>query len=166
MNSRIFTAQVNDAIGANEVLSKLQPFSKRRLIAGVRFQVLERATVICHEEAPAVRFWLVLRGEVKLVKYTTRGSALLIDLVLPNELFGTVFYHHKPVYSCTAVTMQRTELLSFRLKDFIDGLDRNPALQKTLLADTSYKLCQAQQMRALWLEQAGVRIAHLLVYLY
>jgi hypothetical protein len=74
-----------DAIRANQVLSKLQASSKRKLIAGATFQELEGGATICHQDALAVRFWLVLEGGVKLVKYTSTGYALLIDLILPNH---------------------------------------------------------------------------------
>lgn len=113
-----------------------------------------------------MRFWLVLRGEVKLVKYASKGLALLIDLVLPGQLFGAVFHQRNAVYPCTAIALKPTELLAFRLKDLLDDLEDNPSLQKMLLADTCYKLCQAQHMRGLWLEEARVRIAQLLLYLY
>ncbi len=166
MNPRPFTTRANDAIAANDVLSSLRPSSKQQLVAGVTFQELEKDTVICHQEAAAVRFWLVLRGEVKMVKYTTNGAALLIELVLPNELFGTVFCGDKPVYPCSAVTMKHSELLAFRLKHLVADLENNSLLQKILLADTCSKLCHAQQMRGLWLEEARVRIAHLLLYLH
>jgi CRP/FNR family transcriptional regulator len=157
---------VSDATAANEVLSRLQADSKQKLMAGATSVELERGTVICHEATPAVRFWLVLRGEVKLVKYSTKGTALLIDIVLPNQLFGAVFHQQGPVYPCTAVAMKLTELLSFRRNDLMEDLENNPPLQKMLLADTCYKLCQAHQMRGLWLEEARIRIAHLLLYLY
>ena len=166
MTSRLPKGRVNDAIGANELLSKLQASSEQKLMAGAKFEALEKGTVICHEETPAVRFSLVLGGEVKLVTYSTKGAALLIDIVLPNQLFGTVFHDHNPVYPCTAVATKPTELLSFRRKDLMEDLQNNPLLQRMLLADTSQKLCQAIQMRALWLEEARVRIAHLLLYLH
>src|SRR5206468_4526305 len=165
MTSRLPKGRVNDAIAANEVLSKLRAVSKQKLTAGATFEALERGTVIYHEEAAAARFSLVLRGEVKLVTYSTRGAALLIDIVLPNQLFGAVFHDHNPVYPCTAVTMKPTELLSFRRKDLMEDLENNPPLRKMLLADTSQKLCQAIQMRGLWLEEARVRIAQMLLYL-
>jgi len=157
---------VSDATAANEVLSGLQADSKRKLMAGAASVELKRGTVIYHEATPAVRFWLVLSGEVKLVKYSSKGAALLIDIVLPNQLFGAVFHQHSPVYPCTAVAMKLTELLSFRRNDLMEDLENNPPLQKMLLADTCYKLCQAHQMRGLWLEEARVRIAYLLLYLY
>jgi len=166
MTSRPLRGLVNDAIASNEVLSKLQVPSKQKLRAGAAFAQLKKGTVIWHEQAPAVRFSLVLRGEVKLVKYSTKGAALLMDLVLPNQLFGAVYHAHDPVYTCTAVVVKPTELLSFHRKDLMEDLENNPALQRMLLADTCYKLCHAHQMRALWLEQIPVRIAHLLLHLY
>ena len=90
----------------------------------------------------------------------------MIDIVLRNQLFGAVFYDRDPVYPWSAVAMEPTELLLFRLRDLVNDLENNPLLQKRLLAETCYKLCQAQQMRVLWLEEARVRIAHLLLYLF
>ena len=156
----------SEAVGANAVLSRLDAASKRKLLAGATFDELEKGAVIWHEEAPAVRFSLVLAGQVKLVKYSTKGAALLIEIVLPNQFFGAVFHHHDPVYPCTAVTMKPTDLLSFRRKDLLEDLENNPALQRLLLADTCYKLCQAQQLRALGLEEVRVRIACLLLHLH
>ena len=166
MTSRLPKGRVNDAVASNEVLSKLRAVSKQKLMAGATFAELGRGTVIYHEETPAVRFSMVLRGEVKLVTYSTKGAALLIDIVLPNQLFGVVFHSHNPVYPCTAVAMKPTELLSFRRKDLMEDLENNPPLQRMLLADTSQKLCQAIQMRGLWLEEARVRIAQMLLYLH
>ena len=165
MTSRLPKGRVNEAVASNEVLSKLRAVSKQKLMAGATFEELGRGTVIYHEETPAARFSLVLRGEVKLVTYSTRGAALLIDIVLPNQLFGAVFHDHNPVYPCTAVAMKPTELLSFRRKDLMEDLENNPPLQRMLLADTSQKLCQAIQMRGLSLEEARVRIAQVLLYL-
>ncbi len=166
MTSRLPKERVNDVIAANDVLSKIRAGSKQKLMAGATFEELERGTVIFHEETPAVRFWLVLRGEVKRVTYSTKGAALLIDIVLPNQLFDAVFHPHNPVYPCTAVALKPSELLSFRRKDLMEDLDNNPPLQGMLLADTSQKLCQAIRMRGLWLEEARVRIAQMLLYLY
>ena len=97
--------------------------------------------------------------------YSTKGTALLLEIVLPNQLFSAVFHAHEPVYPCTAVAMKPTEVLSFRRKDLMEDLENNPPLQKMLLADISLKLCQAVKMRGLWLEEARVRIAQVLLYL-
>jgi CRP-like cAMP-binding protein len=166
MTFRLLNGRVSDAIRANEVLSKLRSSSKQKLMAGATFEEMERGTVIYHEEAPAVRFFLVLRGEVKRVTYSTKGAALVIDIALPNQLFGVLLHPHNPVYPCTAVAMKPTELLSFRRKDLMADLESNPPLQGMLLAETSHQLCQAIQLRGLWLEEARVRIAQVLLYLH
>src|SRR5688572_31370917 len=87
MTARLSKGRVNDALAANEVLSRLRAVSKQKLMAGAAFEQWERGTVIYHEEMPAVRFSLVLRGQVKLVTYSAKGTALLIDIVLLNQLF-------------------------------------------------------------------------------
>jgi CRP/FNR family transcriptional regulator len=166
MTSRLPKARINDAIGGNEVLSKLRAVSKRKLMSGATFEAVGKGTVIYHEETPAVRFWLVLRGEVKRVTYSTKGAALQIDIVLPNQLFGAVFHPHDPVDPCSAAAIKPTELLSFRRKDLMADLANNPPVQGMLLADTSLKLCQAIRMRGLWLEEACIRIAQVLLYLH
>jgi len=122
MNAGPSIAGANDAIRANEILSSLRVSSKQKLVAGATLQEWERGAVICHQDAAAVRFWLVLRGEVKLVKYASNGAALLIDLVLLNELFGTVYCRDKLVYLCSAVTMKLSELVAFWLKDLVVDL--------------------------------------------
>jgi CRP-like cAMP-binding protein len=165
MNHMPPTARVTDAIRANDMLSKLRAPSKEKLIAGALLHELEKGATICHQGAPAIRFCLVLSGQIKLVRYTTKAVALLVDIVLPNQLFGAVFHDHNPVYPCSALGMRRTELLSFRLKDLIVGLEENAPLLKMLLANTCDELCQSQRIRSLWLEEARIRIAHLLLYL-
>ncbi len=166
MKTRFLTTTTNDAIRANGILAKLRPSAARELAQGATRQRFERGEVICHEEEPVVRFWLVLGGEIKLVKYTARGLPLLIEIVLPNQIFGAVFHSPMPAHSCTALAMKPAELVSFRLKDLIGDLDGNSSLQRALLAETCSKLCQAQHMRGLGLEQVPVRIAHLLLHLH
>src|ERR1041385_7842014 len=129
-----------EALAANDVLSKLRGVSKQKLMTGSTIQELDRGTVIYHQNTPALRFSMVLRGEVKLVTYSSNGAGLLIDIVLPNQLFGVVFHPHSPVYPCTAVALKPTELLSLRRKEFMDELEKNLPLQRMLLADTSEQL--------------------------
>jgi CRP/FNR family transcriptional regulator len=164
--TRLPKGRDHEALAANNVLSQLRWVSKQKLMTGSTFQELDRGTVIYLEGASAERFSMVLRGEVKLVTYSINGAGLLIDIILPNQLFGAVLHPHNPVYPCTAVAVKPTELLSFRLKDLMEDLENNPPLQRLLLADTSQKLCRAIRMRGLWLEEALVRIVQVLLYLY
>src|ERR1041385_6950117 len=154
------------AIRANEVLNKLDPSAMEQLARSAAVEKLERGAIACHQGMAAVRFWLVLSGKIKLLKYASTGLPLLIDIVLPNQLFGAVIYEDQPLQPCTALAAQPTELLTFRLKDFLNSLDHNPTLQKALLLETSRKLAQAQHMRVLGLEEASIRIAYLLLQLH
>ena len=154
-----------DALSGNVILANLRLTSRQRFEQSAVFQIVEKSEPIFRQDALATRFWLLVRGEVKLLKYTTRGAALLIDIIMPNHLLGAVFYEPNPVYPYTAQAIKRTALLSFPLQDLLDELEANPALQKALLRDTCQKLAHANQMRGLSLEHARVRVAHQLLLL-
>jgi len=159
MKTKQSLRDINAAIAANEFLSRLRPSSKRKLAANAVLRRFDKAVSVYHQSAPAERFWLVSTGTVKLVVYGTQGAALVIDLVLPNQLFGTVFYQQNPAYPSEAETLDSAELWSFHLQDLLEDLRDNPLLQRAFLADTCSKLCEALRLRGLLLEIATVRVA-------
>src|SRR5712691_7505829 len=69
MKTRIGMTKMDEAIRANEILAKLRPTAAQELAEGATQHRFERGEVICHEQEPVTRFWLVLGGEIKLVKY-------------------------------------------------------------------------------------------------
>src|SRR4051812_31114398 len=71
--------EVDEAIRRNDALSNIRGLSKEKLTAGAAFQEFEKGASICLQESPASRFWVVLRGQVKLVKYSSNGVALSME---------------------------------------------------------------------------------------
>src|ERR1035437_5964380 len=67
-------------------------FSWDNLLKQSQLQTLKAGQTICREGEPARTAWLVLEGEVKLVRHTTRGQVLLVDITLSGEIFGAVVY--------------------------------------------------------------------------
>lgn len=159
-------SDVNDAIAANEFLSKLRPSSKHKLAHSALLHCFGKSETVYHQAANAERFWLVRKGAVKLVQYGTQGAVLLLDLVLPNQFFGAVFYPENPVYPSDAETVNGVESWSFRRRDLLDDLRNNSLLQRAFLADICSKLCESQRMRGLFLELAPVRVATVLLNLH
>lgn len=118
--------------------------------------------VVCREGDNANHAWLLLDGEVKLIRHTTTGHVLLVDILLAGELFGAVFYTEHPVQPATAMAVKPTRLLTFPISVFTTEQATNPALQSALLEDTCLKLCQSIALRGLGLEEVPVRIASIL----
>jgi CRP-like cAMP-binding protein len=110
--------------------------------------------------------WIVVTGQVELIKLTTRGHEFMIELAIPQDLFGAVFYADCPSYPVTAVAMQSARVMHFPIREMHDLLTRNPHFMKEVLADTCLRLCHAQHMRGLTIEDVPKRIAGALVYLF
>ena len=89
----------------------------------------------------------------------------MIDIVLPNELFGVVYYQHHPTYPCSAIAIKTARVVQLPIKHLRIESDGNGALTRALLEDTCLKLCHSLRMRGLMLEDAPVRVATLLLNL-
>lgn len=121
---------------------------------------------ICREGQGVTTVWLVLEGEVKLVRHTTRGQLLLVDIMLRGEVFGAVFYATDPVHPVSAVALKPTRLLALPLGILLEEMRSNPGLQNALLEDTCLKLCQSIALRGLALEELPIRVAAVLCRLH
>lgn len=157
---------LEEMLRQHPVLSQFRQINWKHLVAHSGLREILPAAAICREGHPAQYGWLIVKGEVKLVRHTTKGQVLLVDILLPGELFGVVFYRDQPVQPATAVAVKATRLLAFPLSILLDELDGNPTLQTALLQDTCLKLCQSVAMRGLALEELPVRMATILCRLH
>ena len=153
-------------IARHPLLGKQCSDALRKMASSLRLATLRKGEFICRESTPVVSFWLLQSGEVKLVRHTTKGQSLLIDIILPEEVFGLVFYDHHPVYPYSAVALKDTTCLAFPVKAFQAEAENNGELAKALLQDTCLRLCHSLRMRGLLLEEAPSRVATLLLNLF
>lgn len=153
---------VRDRLRKHPVFSQFRQTNWVELLHRSRLEEPQTGETICREWQRAKTAWLVLKGEVKLLRHTTKGQVLLVDLMLPGDLFGAVFYAGHPIHPVTAVAMKRAQTFAFPLDVLIDELKTNDLLQMALLEDTCVKLCQSIAMRGLGLEDVPVRIASIL----
>lgn len=141
-------------------------FSWDNLLKQSQLQTLKAGQTICREGEPARTAWLVLEGEVKLVRHTTRGQVLLVDITLSGEIFGAVVYRENPVQPATAITLKASRIMAFPFAVLIEEMSANSALQRALLEDACLKLCQSMALRSLALENLTVRIVTWLLRLH
>jgi CRP/FNR family transcriptional regulator, dissimilatory nitrate respiration regulator len=98
-----------------------------------------RQLLFRHEEA-ATRFFVVLRGGLKLFRLTWDGSEKVLDSVRPGQSVGeSVMFASDPRYHCYAESMERSEVLAFSSSHYRELMasraDYNQALL-TWLADS------------------------------
>jgi len=125
-------------------------------------QEYSKGETICREGEPARTVWLVFKGEAELVRHTTRGQVLLIDMLLPDAVFGVVFYSDNPVQPVSVFTLKPTRVLHFPLSLLLDELQGNSSLRAALLEDKCLKLCHSIALRGMALKEVPVWLASIL----
>ncbi|MGA7128724.1 MAG: Crp/Fnr family transcriptional regulator [Chthoniobacterales bacterium] len=159
-------SQAFNVVSQHRLLKVLDETSQEGLAGIANLRDYAGAEVLYHEGEDATDVWVVVTGQVQLVKLTTKGHEFMIELAIPQDLFGAVFYADCPRYPVTAVALEAARVIHFPIREMHDLLARNPRFMKEVLADTCMRLCHAQHMRGLTIEDVPMRIAGALVYLF
>jgi len=95
---------------------------------------LARDEWLCFHEQPAESFFLVLEGEVALLRETADGEELIVALLGPGELFGEeLCFLDGAVHPLSARTLGPCRIATFDARRFRRLLDREPSLLGKLL---------------------------------
>lgn len=166
MNRLNPSREIRRAISTNALLSLLSRAEQEELASTARLQRFAGRETIYREGEPATEVWVLVAGQAKIVKFSQGGHTLALELVLPAEMLGAIFYTDDPFYPCSAIALEESAALNFRVAEFHRFLQDNPRLQKATLAYTCRRLCHAQNMRGLSMEDAGKRLGYALIYLH
>lgn len=160
------SGEIAKALAANSLLSLLEARDQHALATAADLQVFAKNQTIYKEGAAATAVWIVVSGQVKIVKFSEGGSVLALELMIAPEIFGAVFYADNPTYPCTALAVRETTVVKFQVAKLFSLLERSAPLQKAMLDETCRRFCHAQNMRGLAMESAAKRIAYALIYLH
>lgn len=94
---------------------------------------------------PAGEIYLVLKGQVRLVRYTEQGAALTLFSAREGQTFAEAALF-SPIYHCTAVADKACRILGFDKKELLAALEKNPSIMLRLVAMLSR---QIKDMRTL-----------------
>lgn len=157
---------VAERLADNRLLRQLRRADRDRVAATGQRVTVEKGEIIFREGDPAGDVWLILNGIVKLVRFARLEVVLALELQLAGELIGAIFYRGEPRHPCSAVAMERTELLQFPNALLDEILESNPSMTRAFLAEVCRHLCHAQQMRGLARDDVPRRVGRALLYLH
>jgi CRP-like cAMP-binding protein len=98
----------------------------------------------------ANRLFVLATGTVKLLRTTADGQDVLIDVLAPGDLFGTLSTLGDPTYPDTAQALSVACALSITADDFRSVMRRHPAVALAVLDDVAHRL-----------EQSRLQVTHL-----
>ena len=118
------------------------------------------------EADPADAFYAVLAGEVKIVKLTSEGKEIILEMMVKGDFFGEMGIFEEKTRSATAVITRKSKLLVLERGDFIRFIKNNPELALKMIIELSHRLRQAnQEIEGLAFSDAETRLKRLLLRL-
>ena len=150
----------------SEVLKKIYLFSGLKdndleALAQVAIsREFPRDTTIFWEGKEAQGFYILLSGQVKLVKSSWEGKEYILRLVAPGETMGEAAVLAESAYPVTAQTLEDCRTLFFPKVDFLNLLTASPRLARNMLATMSHLLYHlTRQLEDLSLKEVSARLA-------
>ena len=118
------------------------------------------------EGDPANWLYIVSQGKVRLVKYSSNGKDILLEVLFIGEMFGGVAIFDKDTYPASAQAMEMVTVLKMTKKDFFEFIARYPAMAVDTVVHLGKRLREAHNMmRSLAVERVEKRIAAILTRL-
>ncbi|MCB1043873.1 MAG: Crp/Fnr family transcriptional regulator [Acidobacteria bacterium] len=123
-----------------------------------------KETILVQENEMGETMYMILSGKVKVTNVGTDGKEVILSVLGPGDFFGEMALLDEEPRSATVVTLDQTEALLLRRKEFMNLLEQNREMLSNLLATLSQRLRHANsQIRSLALLDVLGRIAKLLL---
>ncbi len=125
-----------------------------------------RGETIFFEGDPGNGFYMVATGRVKIYKTSPAGKEQILHIFGPGEPFGEVPVFHGQPFPANAMALEKSRLIFFQRKDFVELVHTMPSLVMNMLAVLSMRLRRfATQIENLSLKEVPARLAGYLLYL-
>lgn len=115
---------------------------------------------------PGNAMMAVLSGRVQICTYSTDGREVVLNVILPGEVFGEIALIDGGERTADAFVMETTELLILSRRDFLPYLESNPKVCVKLLEMMCLRLrWTSEQLEDFSFLDLRSRLAKRLVYL-
>lgn len=122
--------------------------------------------VIRFAHDPCDAFYVVLRGQVKVMLIAEDGREVVLSLVREGDFFGEMALLDDEPYAASVIAMDDTSLLVLRRDDFRRSIRELPEMSFGLLRALCARLLEADnKIGGLMLLDVSGRVAHLLLEL-
>lgn len=131
-----------------------------------RIRQLPKGNVLFDQEGSSEHTFVVRQGCIDLILSTPDGRELVIGSMRRGDIFGELGVLTGNSRSTQAMAREPSEVVSIPGKDFLDELEREPALMRRILELTSQRLrMSSERESALAFMDAPARVARALLQL-
>jgi CRP-like cAMP-binding protein len=121
-------------LSSSRIFGGLPADDIHQIASAAEIKKYKKKSIIFNEGEPALRFYFVLDGKIKMFKAGKQGKEQLLRFILPGESFAEAAMFGGGVYQADALAVQDSELIYFPRDAFITIVRKNPELSLRLLA--------------------------------
>jgi CRP-like cAMP-binding protein len=136
-----------ELLRASPIFGHLPLEQLRWLAKRFRIQEYSGQEPIIFQGDPSEGYYLVVSGKVKIVKESTTGQAVLLELILPGEVFGALAVFDGKPYPATAQPIGRAKVARLGRKDLTELLERHPEITSKTIMPVMARVRKAHEMR-------------------
>ncbi len=153
-------------LAAMELFVGLPPVALAEVMVAARIRHLPRETPIFAQGDAAGRAHALIDGSVRIVQSGDDGGQVVIRLIGPGEMFGTVALFTGGEYPAEAITMADSQEISWSGPQLLDLISRHPQIAMNVIRIVGKRLKEAQErVRELSTQRAERRVAHAILRL-
>jgi CRP/FNR family transcriptional regulator, cyclic AMP receptor protein len=130
---------------------------------GVR-KTYKKGEVILMEEESGSALFVIINGEVKVVRIGEDGREVILSILGPSDIFGEMALLDGEARSASVVALDSAELFMLHRKDFLALLHEYPTIAISLLKHLTQRLRRADALiKSLSLKDAYHRVGYVLL---
>lgn len=156
-------AQVHPAFAQAKVLAGLDPGALEEVASRFQPRRYARDAFLFHEDEPAVTYYIVGEGQVKILQTSAEGLEVILHVLGPGDMLGALPTLGEGTYPATAQAM--TDVLAFAIaaREFEALMERHPRIAINLLRFAAGVIQAAhRRLREMATERVERRIARTL----
>ena len=161
----LFTHPTATTVLRHPFFKNLEQPEQERLMAQSHEQAFSAGELLIQQGQPAERFFLVLKGRVKLYRISADGQEKVVEIIHEGQTFAeAVMFMQRSEYPVCAETLETVQLVSVPNRLMLTLLQENPQACLRLLGHTSMRLHQRLgELETLTLQNATQRFALYLI---
>lgn len=160
------SSEVRKILAQNFLLRFLPPADLDRLGTLVVRRAYGKGQPVFLKGDSGTAMMAVLSGRVQICTYSNDGREVVLNVILPGEVFGEIALIDGGERTADAFAMEATELLILSRRDFLPYLERNPKVCVKLLEMMCLRMrWTSEQLEDFSFLDLRSRLAKRLVYL-
>lgn len=158
---------VRRMLGEHFMLKHLPPSDLDSLAHMASTRLYKAGEPVFLKGDPGNAMMAVLKGRVRICSYSIEGREVVLNFIIPGEVFGEIALIDGGERTADAFAMEPTELLVLSRRDFLPFLARNPEVCIRLLEVMCRRLrWTSQQLEDVNFLDLRARLAKRLIYLW